>query len=34
MPQVQSLAHYVCTWRGGNGAFRDFAEAIITLRTQ
>jgi 3-deoxy-D-manno-octulosonate 8-phosphate phosphatase (KDO 8-P phosphatase) len=32
MPQVLSLAQYICSWRGGNGAFRDFAEAIITLR--
>lgn len=33
MPQVRSVAHYVCAWRGGNGAFRDFAEALITLRS-
>ena len=32
MPQVLALAQYVCAWNGGNGAFRDFAEAIITLR--
>ncbi len=32
MPQIHDLAQYVCHWRGGNGAFRDFAEAIITLR--
>jgi 3-deoxy-D-manno-octulosonate 8-phosphate phosphatase (KDO 8-P phosphatase) len=32
MPQVLAMAQYVCSWRGGNGAFRDFAEAIITLR--
>ncbi len=32
MPQVRALAHYVCSWRGGNGAFRDFAEALITFR--
>ncbi|MFA6233156.1 MAG: HAD-IIIA family hydrolase [Bacteroidota bacterium] len=33
MPQVRTVAHYVCAWRGGNGAFRDFAEALITLRS-
>jgi len=32
MPQIHELAQYVCLWRSGNGAFRDFAEAIITLR--
>lgn len=32
MPQVHAMAQYICNWRGGNGAFRDFAEAIITLR--
>lgn len=32
MPQIHERAQYVCLWRGGNGAFRDFAEAIITLR--
>ncbi|MBE0642751.1 MAG: HAD-IIIA family hydrolase [Bacteroidetes bacterium] len=32
MPQVRAMAHYICAWRGGNGAFRDFAEALITLR--
>ncbi|MBR9976288.1 MAG: HAD-IIIA family hydrolase [Bacteroidetes bacterium] len=33
MPQVRAVAQYVCAWRGGNGAFRDFAEALITFRT-
>jgi 3-deoxy-D-manno-octulosonate 8-phosphate phosphatase (KDO 8-P phosphatase) len=32
MPQVRAIAHYICSWRGGNGAFRDFAEALITFR--
>ena len=32
MPQVRSAAQYLCAWRGGNGAFRDFAEALITFR--
>ncbi|MBR9977381.1 MAG: HAD-IIIA family hydrolase [Bacteroidetes bacterium] len=34
MPQVRAVAQYLCAWRGGHGAFRDFAEAIITLRMQ
>ena len=32
MPQVLAIAHYTCLWNGGDGAFRDFAEALITLR--
>lgn len=32
MPQVRAIAHYLCAWNGGAGAFRDFAEALITLR--
>ncbi|MCZ7557990.1 MAG: HAD-IIIA family hydrolase [Bacteroidia bacterium] len=32
MPQIAAIAHYNCLWTGGNGAFRDFAEALITLR--
>lgn len=32
MPQVRALAQYICSWRGGQGAFRDFAEALITVR--
>lgn len=34
MPQIRAVAQYLCAWRGGHGAFRDFAEAIITLRMQ
>lgn len=33
MPQITAIAHYHCLWTGGNGAFRDFAEALITLRS-
>jgi 3-deoxy-D-manno-octulosonate 8-phosphate phosphatase (KDO 8-P phosphatase) len=33
MPQILAIAHYTCLWKGGNGAFRDFAEALITLRS-
>jgi 3-deoxy-D-manno-octulosonate 8-phosphate phosphatase (KDO 8-P phosphatase) len=32
MPDVPPLCHYVCTARGGSGAFRDFAEWILRLR--
>jgi 3-deoxy-D-manno-octulosonate 8-phosphate phosphatase (KDO 8-P phosphatase) len=32
MPQIGELAQYICAWSGGHGAFRDFAEAIITLK--
>ena len=27
MPQVRAMAHYICAWRGGNGAFR-----VVELR--
>jgi 3-deoxy-D-manno-octulosonate 8-phosphate phosphatase (KDO 8-P phosphatase) len=29
MPQVRAAAHYICTNKGGEGAFREFAELII-----
>jgi 3-deoxy-D-manno-octulosonate 8-phosphate phosphatase (KDO 8-P phosphatase) len=32
MPEVPPLCHYVCTARGGSGAFRDFAEWLLRLR--
>jgi len=32
MPEVLHLAHYCCAARGGEGAFRDFAEWILRLR--
>jgi 3-deoxy-D-manno-octulosonate 8-phosphate phosphatase (KDO 8-P phosphatase) len=32
MPAVRAIAHYVCAARGGNGAFREFAEAILAAR--
>lgn len=28
---VKNIVHYVCTSYGGNGAFREFAELIISL---
>ncbi len=31
-PFARAVAHYVCPSRGGYGAFRDFAELIITAR--
>lgn len=32
MPQVQAVVHYCTNVRAGHGAFRDFAEWIISLR--
>jgi len=33
MKQVMTKVDYVCMNKGGNGAFREFAELIIELRT-
>ncbi len=33
LPQIQEIARYVCTQRGGNGAFREFAEFIIAAKS-
>jgi 3-deoxy-D-manno-octulosonate 8-phosphate phosphatase (KDO 8-P phosphatase) len=33
MPRVRDSVHYVCTAPGGRGAFREFAEWLIDLRT-
>lgn len=32
MPEVKRVAHHVCAAKGGQGAFRDFAEWLIELR--
>ncbi len=32
MPEVVAISHYLCSARGGAGAFRDFAEWILRLR--
>lgn len=32
MPEVLAVCHYVCSAKGGSGAFRDFAEWILRLR--
>jgi len=32
MPIVKKAVHYHCPSKGGNGAFRDFAELILQLR--
>jgi 3-deoxy-D-manno-octulosonate 8-phosphate phosphatase (KDO 8-P phosphatase) len=32
MPELLAACHYRCTARGGYGAFRDFAEWILSLR--
>jgi YrbI family 3-deoxy-D-manno-octulosonate 8-phosphate phosphatase len=33
MPDIRNMVDYVCEQKGGNGAFRDFAELIISLNT-
>lgn len=30
---VKNIVHYVCKNKGGNGAFREFAELILSLKT-
>lgn len=30
---VKNIVHYICRENGGNGAFREFAELIISLNT-
>ncbi len=32
LPQVKQVADYVCECRGGHGAFREFAELIISAK--
>ena len=34
MPEIREMADYVCQQRGGNGAFREFAELIIELNAK
>lgn len=31
---VKDIVHYICHNKGGNGAFREFAELIISLNTE
>jgi len=31
---IKNIVHYVCINKGGNGAFREFAELIISLNTE
>ncbi len=33
MPVVKKSVHYICKVRGGQGAFRDFADWILELRS-
>lgn len=33
MDDVKSLVNYICEKKGGNGAFREFAELIISLNS-
>ena len=32
MDKIKDIVDYVCRHRGGNGAFRDFAEFILSMR--
>ena len=32
MPEISRMAHYVCRARGGEGAFREFAEWVLSHR--
>ena len=34
MPDIKEIVDYVCEWKGGNGAFREFAELIIGLKAE
>ena len=34
MPEVAAAVHYRCQHAGGSGAFREFAEWILSLRTE
>lgn len=34
MPAVRDTVHYICDAPGGRGAFREFAEWLLRLRTQ
>jgi 3-deoxy-D-manno-octulosonate 8-phosphate phosphatase (KDO 8-P phosphatase) len=34
VPEIAALAHHRCAKGGGHGAFRDFAEWILSLRQQ
>ena len=34
MPEIKNMVDYVCEQKGGNGAFRDFAELIIALKSE
>jgi 3-deoxy-D-manno-octulosonate 8-phosphate phosphatase (KDO 8-P phosphatase) len=34
MPEVRRAVHRICPARGGEGAFRDFAEWILSLRRE
>ena len=34
MPAIKELADFICTNKGGNGAFRDFAELLIYFNSE
>ncbi|HSD62648.1 MAG TPA: HAD-IIIA family hydrolase, partial [Ignavibacteriaceae bacterium] len=31
---IKNIAHYICENKGGNGAFREFAELLIALKAE
>ena len=33
MEDIRNIVDYVCEQKGGHGAFREFAELIITLKS-
>jgi 3-deoxy-D-manno-octulosonate 8-phosphate phosphatase KdsC-like HAD superfamily phosphatase len=33
MSEIRDIVDYVCEQKGGHGAFREFAELIITLKS-
>ncbi len=32
LPEIKKMVNYICKNKGGNGAFREFAELIISLK--
>ncbi len=34
LPSIAAIVHYRCRARGGNGAFRDFADWMLSLRSR
>ena len=34
IPEIREISDYICTNRGGNGAFREFAELIVKVNSK